>query len=191
MSHNVRTTAQPAARTAVTRILLLLPPLALGVAALILLVVSPFSWGAAEVLNAPAWMPPVLGALTALGGLAVALYSLRKTLRTTRGDFEVFALQLVFGVLMFISGAAMLVSLAVQLPDPSLYTRFLDENGEYTLSPLGFFVVSLVMGAFNIGWVWAGAYLYSHAVADMEPNRISRRSPTEVDGVGQLLREHR
>jgi hypothetical protein len=133
----------------------------------------------------------VLGLIVAMGGFAVAFFSLRHTLRTTRGDFEVFGLQLIFGTIMFLTGAAMMLSLVFQLPDPDTYARVLDDNGEYNASIAGFFILSLLLGAFNIGWVWVGAYLYSHALANMQPNRISARQPGETDGVGELLRERR
>ena len=172
-----------------TRALLLLGPVPLVLAALVLLVVSPRAWGAAEVLDAPAWMPSVIGAAVALAGLWVGAYSLRKTRSETAGDFEVFGLQLVFGVFMFISGAAMMLAMAVQLPDAGTYERWLDQDGDFVGRARDFFVISVIYGVLNIGWIWAGAYLYTHAIANMQPNRISRRLPGEVDGVGELLRE--
>ena len=178
-------------RKPTARLLLVMPPLVLLAASGLLMITSPFAWGAAEVLDAPDWMPPVLGIIVAIGGLSVGFFSLRHTLRTTHGDFEVFGLQLVFGVLMFVSGAAMMLSLVFQLPDTDTYARALDDNGEYTVSVSGFFILSLLLGAFNVGWVWVGAYLYSHAIANMQPNRISARHPGETDGVGELLRERR
>ena len=172
-----------------TRSLLLLPPLLLVLAAAVLILASPLAWGAGEIIDAPAWMAPLMGVIVGLGGLWVGLFSLRKTLRSTRGDFEVFGLQTVFGVLMFISGSVMLVSLATQLPSESTYARALDDDGQIQISALGFFASSMLLGAFQIGWVWIGAYLYSNAIDNQAPNRISARHPDEVDGVGVLLRE--
>ena len=74
----------------------------------------------------------------------------------------------------------MLLSLAYWLPDAATYAQMLDDDGEYTASHWGLFFISLVFGAFNIGWVWVGACLYGHAVSNQQPNRDqcppSRRS---------------
>ena len=183
-------TARTSQRRPRARALLLVAPALLVLASLVLLIASPTAWGAAAVLDAPAWLPPVLGVIVALAALWIGTYSFRKILRETYGDFEVFGLQLVFGVIMFISGAAMLLGLAVQLPDAGTYERWLDD-GEVVGRSRDYFVFSLIYGVLNIGWVWVGAYLYSHAITNMQPNRISARSPDEVDGVGELLRERR
>ena len=170
------------------RALLLLPPFVLVVASIVLLASAPLSWGAAEVLDAPDWIPPIVGAIVALAGLWVGLYSLRHTAQGTRGDFSVFSLQLVLGILMFASGSAMMLTLAVQLPDTDTYARALDDDGSISIGVVELVVVSLVTGALCIGLVWVGAYLYSHAITNLRPNRISARLPGEVDGVGELLR---
>jgi hypothetical protein len=134
-------------------------------------------------------MPPALGLLVALGGIWIGTYALRIVLRRTRGPFRVLKLQLVFGVVISLAGAAMMVALADRLPDSATYARALDENGDYTLPASAFFIMSLILGAFQLGWVWVGAYLYSHAITDDQPNRVSERHPGEVDGVAALLRE--
>ena len=185
-TENETTTSQ---RKGQIRLLLLLLPGLLVVTSLALLVVSPFSWGAGAPIEMSDWMPPVIGVTAGLGALWVGLAALRKVARATRGDFEVFALQLVFGTLMFIAGSGLLLSLIDRLPDASTYEAFLDDDGEPPAAPAAFFVFSLIWGAFNIGWVWVGSYLYSNAISNQEPNRISRRDPDEVDGVGALLRE--
>ena len=171
------------------RNLLVLPPIFLVAAGCVLLVVSPSAWDAADNIEAPAWMPPTIGLLAALGGLWIGLYALKATLTATSGDFEVFGLQTVFGVIMFVSGGLLMLSLAFRLPDSGTYAGMIDDDGEVTISSLGFFIVSLALAAFNIGWIWVGAYLYSHAISNQQPNRISQRYPGEVDGVGALLRE--
>lgn len=173
------------------RRLLLLLPLILWVASVILLASSPLSWGAAEVLDVPDWAPPLVGAVVALGSMWIALFSFRTTTRATRGDFEVFPLQLVFGSLMFLSGAATMLTLAVQLPNPDTYVRVIEEDPEVTVGATEIVVVSLLTGLLSIGCVWIGAYLYSHAITNMLPNRISARHADEVDGIGELLRRQR
>jgi hypothetical protein len=175
-------------RRPLLRTLLLAPPALLGVAAMILLVTSPLAWDAGRNADLPAWTPPALGAFVALLGLLVAIFSLRRTLRETDGDFEVFGLHLVGGLLTFIFGAVMMVSLAIEIPDSANYTESSDRIGP---SGRGFFVMSLVLGAFNVGCIWVCAYLYSHAISNLQPNRISARLPGEVDGVGELLKESR
>jgi hypothetical protein len=180
-----------AQRRPIARRLLLLPPAFLVAAACVLVGVAPYAWGAGEVIDLPAWMPTAIGLLVASGGLLVGGYSLRKTLRETHGDFEVFGLQTVAGIIMFMSGGLMMLSVASELPDTANYRSMIDDDDEVGISPLGFFVVSLALAAFNIAWVWVGAYLYGHAFSNQEPNRISRRTPGEVDGVGALLRERR
>lgn len=176
-------------RQDVGRAFALLLPAILLIASIVLLVVSPFSWGAAEVLDAPGWMPPALGIITGFGGLWIGVYSLKRVARATRGAYSVFGLQLIFGTVMFLSGAILLLWFATQLPAEATYERALDDEGEYTLAPAWFFIVSLVIGAFQLAWIWVGAYLYSNAFTNQQPNRISERDPNEVDGVAELLRE--
>jgi hypothetical protein len=187
-SNDEATTTQ---RRPLLRKLLLLPPAFLIVAAVVCLLASPFAWGAAEVIDAPDWAPVATGLLLAIGPLIIGRFALRKTLRDTRGDFDVFGLHVAGGFVMFVSGGLMLFSLVVRLPDSATYAQAINDEGEQTVSTWGFFLLSLVLGAFNVGWVWVGAYLYSHAVSNQQPNRISARTPGEVDGVGELLRERR
>jgi hypothetical protein len=184
-------TNQPTAETrqGSVRILLLLPPFILVAAALLLLISAPFSWDAARIIDAPAWMPPVTGILIGLGGLWIGWYSLKHIARATRGAFEVTGLQTLFGLLMFLSGTFMLFSLVTRLPSASTYRSGLDENGEIVVSALGFMAVSLIIGALQLGWIWAGAFLYTNAVTNMQPNRVSARDPNEVDAIGKMLRE--
>ena len=177
MATNFDTSVKMKQRKPGKRALLLLPPLALVLSGLVLLVASPLSWDAAAIIDAPSWMPPVLGVLVALGGLWIGGFALSRTLTATRGDFEVFGLQTVFGALMFLSGSAMMLSLVVRLPDEATYRSALDDDGQVAISALGYFAVSIVLGAFQVAWVWVGAYLYSHAVTNQEPNRISASHP--------------
>ena len=170
--------------------LVLLPPLALVFASIALVAAAPLAWGAGEIIDIPDWMPPLVGVIIALGGLLVGLTALRKTGRETHGDFEVFGLQIAFGVIMFIAGSAMMIALVFKLPDTDTYAQMITDDGTH-ITATGFFVMSVITAAANIGVVWVGAYLYSHAFANMEPNRISQRLPGEVDGVGELLRERR
>jgi hypothetical protein len=189
MATDYQTYANKLQRRAGLRRLLLAPPALLVCASLVLLVASPFSWDAAEIADLPAWIPPALGILTGLGGLWVGAFAFQRTLRETRGDFEVFALQLAWGVIMFISGSLMMLGLTDRLPDPDTYAHLLDDNGNRTITPNDYFAFSFLFGLLQIGWVWVGAYLYSHAMSNLAPNRISARRPDEVDGVGVLLRE--
>ena len=173
------------------RALLLLPPFVLVLASGVLLASSPLAWGAAAVLDVPDWVPAAIGAVVGLAGLWIGLYSLRQTARYTQGDFEIFGLQLVLGVIMFVAGSGIMLTLALQLPDPDLYARTIQDDGDTAIGAVEIVVVSLFTGGLSIGVVWVGAYLYSHAFANMEPNRISQRLPGEVDGVGELLRDRR
>ena len=173
------------------RALLLLPPFVLVLASGVLLASSPLAWGAAAVLDVPDWVPTAIGAVVGLAGLWISLYSLRQTARYTQGDFEIFGLQLMLGVIMFVAGSGIMLTLALQLPDPDLYARTIQDDGDTAIGAVEIVVVSLFTGVLSIGLVWSGAYLYSYATANMKPNRISQRLPGEVDGVGELLRERR
>ena len=175
---------RPGLRTA-----LLLTPLFLLVASVALLVAAPFAWGAADIIDVPGWMPSFVGALIAGGGLALGMTALLRTLRVTRGDFETHPLQTAAGVIIIVTSAISLISLAMRIGDADTYTSAIDDHGEVTISPAVFLIGGLLLGIFTLAWCWVGTYLYGHAVADLQPNRISERHPGEVDGVGELLRE--
>ncbi len=189
MSTDYETYIEKIQRRPGVRLLLLLPPALLVLACLVLIAVSPFAWGAAKIIEAPDWMPPVLGILTALGGLWVGWFAIQTVRRETHGDFSVFSLQTAGGVLFLAIGVAMFLSLAVQLPDSDTYERAIDDEGKIQISPAGFFVTGLILGAIQTGLAWIGAYVYSHAVTNLSPTRLSVRDPNEVDGIGELLRE--
>jgi nitrate reductase gamma subunit len=153
------------------------------------LVAAPYAWSAAAIIEIPDWMPSFVGLVIALGAIAIAAFTLRVFLRVTHGEFEVHSLQAAGGVLILLIVAAMIVGLAVQLPDPDSYKGAINDDGEITVGPTMFLASGLILTVVYEFLAWLGAYLYTHALTDMEPNRISRRLPGEVDGVGELLRE--
>lgn len=168
-----------------------LPLLFLLLAGFAALVAGPRAWAAASVIEIPDWMPSFIGLVVGLGAIAIASFSLRALLRVTRGEFEVHSLQAAGGALLLLVVAAMVLGLALRLPDPASYEAAINEDGENTVGPTMFLASGIVL-AVAYGFVaWLGTYLYTHALTDMEPNRISRRLPNEVDGVGELLRERR
>jgi hypothetical protein len=168
-----------------------LPLVLLLLAGFAVLVAVPYAWGAASIIEIPDWMPSFIGLVVALAAIAIASYSLRGLLRVTRGEFEVHSLQAAGGALLLLVVAAMILGLALRLPDPASYEAAIDDDGEITVGPTMFLGSGIVLTVAYAFVAWLGSYLYTHAVTDMEPNRISRRLPNEVDGVGELLRERR
>ena len=172
-----------------TRALLALPLLLLLGAGFAALLAAPYAWGAASIIEIPDWMPTFIGLIVAAGALAIASFCLRGFLRITRGEFEVYSLQAAGGVLLMLIVAAMVIGFAIRLPDPTSYEVAIDDNGEIIVGPTMFLASGIVMALAYEGIAWLGAYLYTLALTDIEPNRISRRHRNEVDGVGRLLRE--
>jgi hypothetical protein len=134
-------------------------------------------------------MPSFVGLVVALGAIAIAAFSLSEFLRVTRGEFQVHSLQAAGGALLLLPVAAMVLGLADRLPVPASYEGAINEDGEITVGPTMFLGSGIVLAVVYGFVAWLGTYLYTHGLTDTEPNRISRRLPNEVDGVGELLRE--
>lgn len=169
------------------RCFLLLLPVLLLAGSVVLLVASPSAWGAGDVIGLPSWMPPAFGLGMALGGTAISVFAIRVVLERTRGEYEVFPLQLVFGSLMFVAGGAMQVGIASQIGQPAAYdSRF---GGTMPLDVFAF--ITMVTPGLVLAMVWAAAYTYVHALTDHGPSKNGMLRLDEPDAIGLLLVERR
>lgn len=178
---------EPFQKRRTLRVLMAAMPVVLIVASFTLLTLSPTVWASEESRVEPPWLPVLSAAIMGLVGGVVGLYALREVLRRTLGDFEVFGLQVYFGVLAFPVGALIQFNYIPVLN----FIMQTTENDPLDQSGTGILAFSLLTlgGCFLLGIVWCGAYVFAQAITNHRPNMLSQRGPNEIDGIGELLKE--
>jgi hypothetical protein len=171
-----------------SRLLLLTPPTLLVISSIVMLVASPFAWGAATYVHIPAWMPTGAGVAFGAAGLVIGGWTLLGVLRRTRREFHAFGFQLIVGAFLMVIATLLELGLASRITDSSTYSNFVDENGKILVTTTAFVVYTLfgifVMSALTTMFGW----MYVQAITDAHVSGAALRRPGERDAIGEILR---
>ncbi len=171
-----------------SRLLLLTPPTILVISAIVMLVVSPFAWGAASTVHIPAWMTTGAGVAFGAAGLVIGGWTLLGVIRRTRREFHAFGFQLIAGFFLMIIAAVLELGLASRIASASTYSNFIDSDGKVLVTTAAF-VVYTVFGIFVLSALTTMfGWMYVQAISDAHVSGAALRRPDERDAIGEILR---
>ncbi len=172
-------------RFSLRRFLALLPPLALTILGIAMLVAAPSAWGKGDQVDLPAWMPAASTVLFGLPAVVIGLLFLREVVRRTRGDFTAGILSMLGALLALAVAIALEVGLLMRVGNADTYNSLKDSSGNITTTPAAFMVFT-VIGVMMMSLLVAGAaYIYRQAITPVL--HLFDRSPDERDSIGEML----
>ena len=145
------------------------------------------AWGAAEVVEIPAWMTTFAGLLIALPAALTGAFGFYEARNRTRGDFGADQRGLASGALWLLTAALAELLVASRIADPATYDPLRDEEGNPEVVP-GAFMMITVVGTFVFGaLIGPSAFVYSQAIWPERPHRFRRRA-NQRDYLGEYFR---
>lgn len=176
-------------RSRVFRLILAAPPALLLLAGLVMLIMTPFAWGAAAYVGQPDWTTSFNGLLFAVPAIAVGAITLRETLKRTADEFTLAPIQIGVGFVFILAVAAGVLIFALRITDPATYETLRPTSSrDRGVSPSAFLMIGIfgtAVTAMVTAWV---AFLYAQSIFGEAPSRFDKQ-PGEEDAVGTLLEE--
>jgi hypothetical protein len=175
---------KPLARNPLTRLLILTPLLLSGAAAVLLLALTPLSWGKADALGIASWAPAAGLLLVALPVLFMCAWGVKEVHHRATGLFDVDMTWAVLGAVSHWLAALSLVIFGGTATSAASY-----ESLGVDSTSTGGFIFLVILFVILLGGLLAGmtgAYVWS--VTPGPQTRIGERRDDEVDFVNDWTR---
>jgi hypothetical protein len=169
-----------------TRLAVLLPPVALLVAGLAMLAVAPFAWGAAETIDFDDPVPTVIALIYAIPAILIGGFSSRAVVAVTRNEFNISWFIQPFGAGAYFLATVLEVALCFRVADSATYAHLRNASGDVTATQAGLLATSAAPAILLAGLVTVFAYAYCQSLTPVGTRRFDRQ-PDEPDMIEALM----